>query len=83
MLRLEGVRKSFRMPNRGEREVLRGVDALVRRGDAIGILGRNGAGKSTLLRLIKGLARPGSGRLELGAGLDPKEQIVSPGGEKE
>ena len=58
---------------------LRNVDLRVRRGEALGIVGRNGAGKSTLLKLIAGTvaATEGSssvkGRvgtlLELGAGL--------------
>lgn len=66
MLRLEGVRKSYKLPKGGEREVLRGVDALVRKGDAIGILGRNGAGKSTLMRVISGVDHPTGGRIERG-----------------
>ncbi len=55
--------------------VLGGVDLRVRPGEAVALLGRNGAGKSTLLRLIKGLARPGSGRLELGAGLAARRDV--------
>jgi ABC-type polysaccharide/polyol phosphate transport system ATPase subunit len=42
---------------------LRDVSLTVRRGDAIGLLGRNGSGKSTLLRLIAGLQKPTSGAL--------------------
>lgn len=58
---------------------LRNVDLQVRRGEALGIVGRNGAGKSTLLKLIAGTVTATEGHsavygrvgtlLELGAGL--------------
>src|SRR5215210_3423602 len=50
-------------------------------GESVGFMGRNGSGKTTLLRLIAGVFRPSSGRLdvagrvgallELGAGFHP------------
>ncbi len=58
---------------------LRHVDLQVRRGEALGVVGRNGAGKSTLLKLIAGTVAATEGEcavqgrvatlLELGAGL--------------
>ncbi|MEJ2789126.1 ABC transporter ATP-binding protein [Pseudoxanthomonas sp. CCNWLW251] len=54
----------------------------VRRGQALGIIGRNGSGKSTLLQMICGTLQPTSGSvqlhgrvaalLELGAGFNPE-----------
>jgi branched-chain amino acid transport system ATP-binding protein len=42
----------------GSSHVLHGVSFRVRRGEALGLMGRNGMGKTTLLRTILGLVRP-------------------------
>lgn len=48
----------------GNKRVLDGVDFNVRPGDRMAVLGRNGAGKSTLVRIVGGVERPTSGRME-------------------
>ena len=49
----------------GSSHVLHGVSFRVRRGEAVGLMGRNGMGKTTLLRTILGLVRPRIGAVKL------------------
>ncbi|MEK7414504.1 MAG: ATP-binding cassette domain-containing protein, partial [Planctomycetota bacterium] len=62
MLILDGVRKSFYDPGRGEVRAVDGVDLQFNDG-VTAIMGANGAGKSTLLRLIATLLIPDAGRV--------------------
>jgi ABC-type lipoprotein export system ATPase subunit len=54
---------------RAGRTILDGVDLEVPRGALTVVHGRSGSGKSTMLRLLAGLDRPQSGRVEV-AGID-------------
>ena len=56
LVELRGVRFAY-----GEREVLRGIDLTVHRGQVVAIMGGSGCGKTTLLRLIGGQLRASSG----------------------
>lgn len=47
------------------RDVLRGVDIVIRQGERLALMGRNGAGKSTLLRTLAGLVDPVRGKIEM------------------
>lgn len=68
MLLLEGVRKSFFDPGRGEVRAVDGIDLAIDSG-VLAVVGANGAGKSTLLRLIATLLTPDAGRVVVG-GID-------------
>ncbi len=60
---------------------LKDVSFELKRGECLGLIGHNGAGKTTLLRMLNGLIKPDSGRIEmrgrigaliaLGAGFNP------------
>ena len=49
----------------GSHHILHGVGFSIRRGEAIGLMGRNGMGKTTLLRSILGLVRPREGTVRI------------------
>ena len=44
---------------------VKNVSFEIKKGEAIGIIGRNGAGKSTLLKLLSRITEPSSGRIEM------------------
>ncbi len=60
MLRLESLTKRY-----GAHEAVRNLSLHVRAGELFGFLGPNGAGKTTTIKMIAGLLRPTSGRIEI------------------
>lgn len=67
VIRIEGLSFSF-----GLAPVLRDIELQVSEGEFLGLVGPNAGGKSTLLKLILGLLRPQTGRIEV-LGASPKE----------
>lgn len=75
---LEDVEKRY-----GDRDILRGVSALLEYGDKTALIGHNGSGKTTLFRLLLGEEQPDAGKLEWGARVDvgylaQQEEPVNP-----
>lgn len=62
MISCENLCKTYKH-GAGRKEVLRGVNLLVDRGERVALLGRNGAGKSTLIKLIGGVEMPTAGKI--------------------
>jgi phospholipid/cholesterol/gamma-HCH transport system ATP-binding protein len=58
LLKLEGVEKSF-----GTKQVLRGVDLEVARGQSLVVIGGSGSGKSVMLKNALGLMTPDKGKI--------------------
>jgi lipopolysaccharide transport system ATP-binding protein len=64
------MQKIFRVnsQNRYDRKILLALNDIsfeVKQGEALGIIGKNGAGKSTLLKVLSGITKPSSGKMEI------------------
>ena len=71
----------FSRNRKEKREVLSGINAKIKKGEVVALIGTNGSGKSTLLKLMTKIIYPNKGKivingkltslLELGAGFHP------------
>ncbi len=57
---VRGLRKTI-----GKKEIIRGIDFTLKRGEVFGFLGPNGSGKTTTIRMLVGLIRPTAGFIEI------------------
>lgn len=60
MLIARNIRKSFK-----GKEILKGVDIVLKRGEVVGLLGPNGAGKTTLFNSLIGFIKVDGGTIKL------------------
>jgi ATP-binding cassette subfamily F protein 3 len=67
VVRIDGLSKTWPLPNGGEKSVFGGVSGLIRRGEKIAVVGVNGAGKSTFLKVLAGQTEPSTGTSTIGA----------------
>lgn len=72
MISIRGLRRSF-----GSREILRGIDLDVYRGETLAILGLSGSGKTTLLKHLMGSLQVEEGTISINGqqlrGLEPQQ----------
>jgi zinc transport system ATP-binding protein len=61
----------------GKKTVLEDVSLDIKESEIVGIAGPNGAGKTTLLKLIVGLLKPNSGRIEIVKNDGKGNQLIS------
>ena len=77
----ESILSLFKRNRKEKRQVLKGIDLKIKKGECVALIGTNGSGKSTLLKLMTKIIYPNKGRiitkgkltslLELGAGFHP------------
>ena len=71
----------FSRNKKQKREILKGINTKIKKGEVVALIGTNGSGKSTLLKLLTKIIYPNKGKietkgkltslLELGAGFHP------------
>ncbi len=67
---VQGLRKTI-----GKREIIKGIDFSLKRGEVFGFLGPNGSGKTTTIRMLVGLIRPSAGTIQV-CGYDLRTQFT-------
>jgi subfamily B ATP-binding cassette protein MsbA len=75
-IRFDGVCFAYRGDGEGAREILRGIDLEVKRGEVLAVVGSSGAGKSTLVHLIPRFFDVTEGRLSID-GYDVREVTLA------
>lgn len=71
-LQVRELRKSY-----GKKEVLKGIDLCIRKGDIFALLGVNGAGKTTTFECIEGLRKYDSGSITVNGSMGIQLQSAS------
>ena len=83
MLRVENLRKDYILSDGNTLRVLDSVSFELKQGEFLVILGPNGCGKSTLVKILTGLEKPTSGRIEIPEGIKsigyaPQREVLIP-----
>lgn len=66
LLEVKDVYKSyFKIGKKDKQQVLKGISFEIKKGQCVGLIGESGSGKSTLSRLILGLEKLDSGKINI------------------
>ena len=65
IITFKDVHHAFDTIDRSKKQVIRGIDLEVYRGENVALVGHNGSGKSTLLRMIASLLKPTEGQVSV------------------
>lgn len=60
IIEIKGLKKKF-----GEKEVLKGIDLTVQKGENVVVLGKSGEGKSVMIKCIIGMIQPDEGSIKV------------------
>lgn len=65
VVRVDGLRVDYKLPDGRPRCALAGVDLQIHPGETIGVAGRSGCGKSTWLKVLMRLLHPCAGKVQI------------------
>lgn len=83
ILKVKNLKKNYNLHNGNILKVLDGISFELRQGEFLVILGPNGCGKSTLVKILTGLEKPTSGKIEIPEGIKsigyaPQREVLIP-----
>lgn len=75
MLFIRLFNKKMRVPKTKPFWALKEINVDIKKGEVVGLVGANGAGKSTLLKLVSGVMKPTTGKIEVNGKVSPMIEL--------